>query len=243
VESNMGNDNKKIYFDVSEGAKEQCESLEDHSELKQAWDGSQEDFYKSIIKNQQDDLGKIGRYFRDELAQELYGMRISLQNFTNRYGDFEELRCLRDSLGTLVIEIRNKAILLYNPILNDLGIFHAVDELVGSYKNQSGFTIDTLLDPHLSELHRETQVHLFKFITALFQYLNDEVSAQAIAISVQVIECEILIKISPFFKQGDALSKTPSVNNPMRLTKIAELYNARIMNDSLAAGILIKLTI
>jgi len=112
VESNMGNDNKKIYFDVSEGAKEQCESLEDHSELKQAWDGSQEDFYKSIIKNQQDDLGKIGRYFRDELAQELYGMRISLQNFTNRYGDFEELRCLRDSLGTLVIEIRNKAVLL-----------------------------------------------------------------------------------------------------------------------------------
>jgi len=115
--------------------------------------------------------------------------------------------------------------------------------LVGSYKNQSGFTIDTLLDPHLSELHRETQVHLFKFITALFQYLNDEVSAQAIAISVQVIECEILIKISPFFRQGDALSKTPSVNNPMRLTKIAELYNARIMNDSLATGILIKLTI
>ncbi|MDQ1150653.1 hypothetical protein [Sphingobacterium zeae] len=239
----MGNDNKKIYFDVSDGEKEHCESFEDHTELKQAWDGSQEDFYKSIIKNQQDDLGKIGRYFRDELAQELYGMRISLQNFTNRYGDFEELRSLRDSLGTLVIEIRNKAILLYNPILNDLGIFHAVDELVGNYKNQSGFTIDTLLDPHLSELHRETQVHLFKFITALFQYLNDEVAAQAIAISLQVIECEILIKISPFFRQGDAFSKTPSVSNPMRLIKIAELYNARIVNDSLATGIIIKLTI
>lgn len=239
----MGDVNKKLYFDLSDGPKGQSEGLKDQAELKEVWDGSQEDFYKSIIRNQQDDIGKIGRYFRDELAQELYGMRISLQNFTNRYGDFEELRCLRDSLTTLVIEIRNKAGLLYNPILNDLGIFHAVDEAVASYKKRSGFIIDILLDPHLRELHQQAQVHLFKLLTAIFQYLNDEVPAHAISISVQVIEFEIFVKVSPFFKQGEALSVLKLEDSPMRLIKIAELYNARIMNDTLATGILLKLTI
>ncbi len=239
----MGDVNKKLYFDLSDGPKGQSEGLKDQAELKEVWDGSQEDFYKSIIRNQQDDIGKIGRYFRDELAQELYGMRISLQNFTNRYGDFEELRCLRDSLTTLVIEIRNKAGLLYNPILNDLGIFHAVDEAVASYKKRSGFIIDILLDPHLRELHQQAQVHLFKLLTAIFQYLNDEIPAHAISISVQVIEFEILVKVSPFFKQGEALSVSKLEDSPMRLIKIAELYNARIMNDTLATGILLKLTI
>lgn len=239
----MGDVNKKLYFDLSDGPKGQSGGLKDQAELKEVWDGSQEDFYKSIIRNQQDDIGKIGRYFRDELAQELYGMRISLQNFTNRYGDFEELRCLRDSLTTLVIEIRNKAGLLYNPILNDLGIFHAVDEAVASYKKRSGFIIDILLDPHLRELHQQAQVHLFKLLTAIFQYLNDEIPSQAISISVQVIEFEILVKVSPFFQQGEALSVSKPENRPMRLTKIAELYNAQIMNDKLVAGILLKLTI
>ncbi|WP_313263163.1 hypothetical protein [Sphingobacterium sp.] len=243
MENNMGDENKKLYFDLSEGAKGQSEGLKDQSELKQIWEGSQEDFYKSIIRNQQDDIGRIGRYFRDELAQELYGMRISLQNFTNRYGDFEELRCLRDSLSTLVVEIRNKAGLLYNPILNDLGIFHALDEVVASYKKRSGFTIDALLDPQLRELHHQAQVHLFKLLTAIFQYLNDEVPSQAISISVQVIEFEILVKVSPFFQQGEALSVSKLENSPMRLMKIAELYNARIMNDTLTTGILLKLNI
>lgn len=239
----MGDVNKKLYFDLSDGPKGESGGLKDQAELKEVWDGSQEDFYKSIIRNQQDDIGKIGRYFRDELAQELYGMRISLQNFTNRYGDFEELRCLRDSLTTLVIEIRNKAGLLYNPILNDLGIFHAVDEAVASYKKRSGFIIDTLLDPHLRELHHQTQIHLFKFLTAMFQYLNDEMASQSISISVQVIEFEILVKVSPFFQQGEALSVSKPENRPMRLMKIAELYNAQIMNDTLVSGILLKLTI
>ena len=239
----MGDDDKKTYFDLSDGAKGQSEGLKDQSELKHVWDGSQEDFYKSIIRDQQDDIGRIGRYFRDELAQELYVMRISLQNFTNRYGDFEELRCLRDSLSTLVVEIRNRAVLLYNPILNDLGIFHAVDEAVASYKKRSGFIIDTLLDPNLRELNHQAQVHLFKLLTAIFQYLNDETSSHAISISVQVIEFEILIKVSPFFRHGEALSATKLDNSPMRLMKIAELYNARVMDDTLAAGILLKLTI
>ncbi|WP_293905849.1 hypothetical protein [Sphingobacterium sp. UBA5670] len=243
MENNMGDENKKLYFDLSEETKGQSEGLKDQSELKQVWEGSQEDFYKSIIRNQQDDIGRIGRYFRDELAQELYGMRISLQNFTNRYGDFEELRCLRDSLSTLVVEIRNKAGLLYNPILNDLGIFHAVDEAVGSYKKRSGLTIDTLLDPQLRELHHQAQVHLFEFLTALFQYLNDEIPSHAISVSVQVIEFEILVKVSPFFHQGETLSVSKLENSPMRLMKIAELYNARIMNDTLTTGILLKLTI
>jgi hypothetical protein len=141
------------------------------------------------------------------------------------------------------MEIRNKAVLLYNPILNDLGIFHAVDEAVTTYKKRSGFTIDTLLDPQLRELHHQVQVHLFKLLTAIFQYLNDEIPSQAISISVQVIEFEILVKVSPFFRQGEPLSTIKSENSPMRLTKIAELYNAQIMNDTLATGILLKLTI
>ncbi|KKO91421.1 hypothetical protein AAW12_10140 [Sphingobacterium sp. Ag1] len=243
MKNNMGDENKKLYFDLSEEPVGRLENLKEPSELKQVWDGSQEDFYKSIIRNQQDDIGKIGRYFRDELAQELYGMRISLQNFTNRYGDFEELRCLRDSLSTLVMEIRNKAVLLYNPILNDLGIFHAVDEAVASYRKRSGFTIDTLLDPHLRELHHEAQLQLFKLLTAIFQYLNDEIPSQAISVSVQVIEFEILVKVSPFFSQGRSLSTIKHEHSLMRLMKIAELYNARIMNHTPATGILLKLTI
>ena len=77
----------------------------------------------------------------------------------------------------------------------------------------------------------------------MFQYLNDEMASQSISISVQVIEFEILVKVSPFFQQGEALSVSKPENRPMRLTKIAELYNAQIMNDKLVAGILLKLTI
>ncbi|WP_312189569.1 hypothetical protein [Sphingobacterium sp.] len=231
----MGDDNKKIFIEHAHGNQEE-------SGLKESWDGSQEDFYKSIIRNQQDDMGKIGRYFRDELAQELYGMRISLQNFTNRYGDFEELRCLRDSLSTLVIEIRNKAVSLYNPILNDLGIFHAVDEVLSTYKKRSGFTIDTVLDPSLKELNHNSQVHLFKFLNAMFQYLSDEFPSQAISMSVQIIEFEVFVNVLPYFRGGEAAVSEKSEGSPMRLIKIAELYNARIINDTLSAGILLKLT-
>lgn len=232
----MGNNNKNISIDQSqeEGTKH---------DMSQRWDGSQEDFYKSIIRNQQDDLGRIGRYFRDELAQELYGMRISLQNFTNRHGDFEELRCLRDSLTSLVIELRNKAVVLYNPILNDLGIFHAIDEVIASYKQKLGFNIDIILDPNLKEINHHMQVHLFKLLTGLFEYLKDEMPSQTISISVQLIDCAILIKVLPHVRKDNTLQKANSLDSSVRLAKIAELYSARIINEKLETGILLKLTI
>ena len=65
----MGNDDKNLYID-------QAQENDGGQPLKQIWGGSQEDFYKSIIRNQQEDIARIGRYFRDDLAQELYGMRI-----------------------------------------------------------------------------------------------------------------------------------------------------------------------
>lgn len=232
----MGDDNKGIYIDPSR----EEQRLQDPNQL---WEGSQEDFYKSIIRSQQDDLGRIGRYFRDELAQELYGMRISLQNFTNRHGDFEELRCLRDALTTLVIELRNKAVLLYNPILNDLGIFHAVDEVVASYKQRLGLSIDILLDPNLKEMPHYMQVHLFKLLTTLFEYLKDELTVQAISLSVQLIDFAVIIKVLPYFRKDGSRASAKTSSSPLRLRKIAELYSADILNETVETGILLKLTI
>lgn len=232
----MGNEDKNLYIDHSERE-------EEGKDLNETWGGSQEDFYKSIIRNQQEDIGRIGRYFRDELAQELYGMRISLQNFTNRHGDFDDLRSLRDSLTSLVIELRNKASLLYNPILNDLGIFHAIDEVVGSYKQKLGFTIDIVLDPNLKELRHHIQVRLFKLLTALFEYLKDEMPIQAISISVQLVESVAVIKVLPYYKENNTLQKAKSPDGPVRLKKVMELYNANIINDTLETGMVFQLTI
>ncbi|CAM3475512.1 hypothetical protein [Sphingobacterium prati] len=232
----MGNDDKNLYID-------QAQENDGGQPLKQIWGGSQEDFYKSIIRNQQEDIARIGRYFRDDLAQELYGMRISLQNFTNRYGNSEELRCLSDSLTSLIIELRNKAIVLYNPILNDLGIFHAIDDVVVSYKQKLGFNIDIILDPDLKELHHHIQVHLFKLLIALFEYLNDEITIQAVSISVQLIDFAIFIKVLPYLKADNVLQKTNCKDDPMRLRKVVELYSATIINDTLETGMVLKLTI
>ncbi|MDF2475560.1 MAG: hypothetical protein K0S24_1043 [Sphingobacterium sp.] len=232
----MGNDDKNLYID-------QSQENDGGQPLKQIWGGSQEDFYKSIIRNQQEDIARIGRYFRDDLAQELYGMRITLQNFTNRYGNFEELRCLSDSLTSLIIELRNKAIVLYNPILSDLGIFHAIDDVVASYKQKLGFNIDIILDPDLKELHHHIQVHLFKLLIALFEYLNDEITIQAVSISVQLIDFAILIKVLPYLKDDNVLQKTNCKDGPMRLRKVVELYSATIINDALETGMVLKLII
>lgn len=232
----MGNDDENLYLDRSkrnEGGRQ---------DLNLIWGGSQEEFYKSIIRSQQEDLGRIGRYFRDELAQEVYGMRISLQNFTNKHGDFEELRCLRDSLTSLVIELRNKATLLYNPILNDLGIFHAIDEVVASYKQKLGFTIDIILDPNLKELQRHIQVRLFKLLTALFEYLKEEMPIQASSISVQLIDFAVFIKVLPYFKENNTLQTSRHADSPLRLKKITELYNAQIISDSPEKSMILKLT-
>ncbi|WP_293945551.1 MULTISPECIES: hypothetical protein [unclassified Sphingobacterium] len=232
----MGNDDKNLYID-------QSQENDGGQPLKQIWGGSQEDFYKSIIRNQQEDIARIGRYFRDDLAQELYGMRISLQNFTNRYGNSEELRCLSDSLTSLIIELRNKAIVLYNPILNDLGIFHAIDDVVASYKQKLGFNIDIILDPDLKELHHHIQVHLFKLLIALFEYLNDEITIQAVSISVQLIDFAVFIKVLPYLKDDNVLQKTNCKDDPMRLRKVVELYSATIINDTLESGMVLKLII
>ncbi|MDF2515575.1 MAG: hypothetical protein K0R59_871 [Sphingobacterium sp.] len=232
----MGNDDENLFLDRSqrnEGGRQ---------DLNLIWGGSQEEFYKSIIRSQQEDLGRIGRYFRDELAQEVYGMRISLQNFTNKHGDFEELRCLRDSLTSLVIELRNKATLLYNPILNDLGIFHAIDEVVASYKQKLGFTIDIILDPNLKELQRHVQVRLFKLLTALFEYLKEEMPVEASSISVQLIDFAVFIKVLPYFKENNTLQTPKRADSPLRLKKITELYSAQIISDSPEKSMILKLT-
>ncbi|OOG19492.1 hypothetical protein BWD42_06085 [Sphingobacterium sp. CZ-UAM] len=232
----MGNDDENLFLDRSqrnEGGRQ---------DLNLIWGGSQEEFYKSIIRSQQEDLGRIGRYFRDELAQEVYGMRISLQNFTNKHGDFEELRCLRDSLTSLVIELRNKATLLYNPILNDLGIFHAIDEVVASYKQKLGFTIDIILDPNLKELQRHVQVRLFKLLTALFEYLKEEMPVEASSISVQLIDFAVFIKVLPYFKENNTLQTPMRADSPLRLKKITELYSAQIISDSPEKSMILKLT-
>jgi len=236
MDNTMGNEDENLYID-------QSQQNEGGHDLSQIWGGSQEEFYKSIIRSQQEDFGRIGRYFRDELAQEVYGMRISLQNFTNRHGDFEELRCLRDSLTSLVIELRNKATLLYNPILNDLGIFHAIDEVVASYKQKLGFTIDIILDPNLKELQPHIQVRLFKLLTVLFEYLKEEMPIQAISISVQLIDFAVFIKVLPYFKEDNTLQTPKRVDSPMRLKKITALYSAQIVSDTLEEGIILKLTI
>ncbi|MGE8380389.1 MAG: hypothetical protein ACN6PN_18610, partial [Sphingobacterium sp.] len=151
--------------------------------------------------------------------------------------------CLRDSLTSLVIELRNKATLLYNPILNDLGIFHAIDEVVASYKQKLSFTIDIILDPNLKELQRHIQVRLFKLLTALFEYLKEEMPIQAISISVQLIDFAIFIKVLPYFKEDNSLQTPKRVDSPLRLIKITELYSAQIVSDTLEEGIILKSTI
>src|SRR5690606_9972771 len=160
-----------------------------------------------------------------------------------RHGDFEELRCLRDALTTLVIELRNKAVLLYNPILNDLGIFHAVDEVVTSYKQRLGLSIDILLDPNLKEMPHYMQVHLFKLLTTLFEYLKDELTVQAISLSVQLIDFAVIIKVLPYFRKDGSRASAKTSSSPLRLRKIAELYSADILNETVETGILLKLTI
>jgi hypothetical protein len=142
-----------------------------------------------------------------------------------------------------VIELRNKAIVLYNPILNDLGIFHAIDEVVASYKQKLGFNIDIILDPDLKELHHHIQVHLFKLLTALFEYLKDEMPIQSISISVQLIDFAVFIKVLPYFKADNILQKTRSADSPMRLKKVMELYSAKIINDTTEKGMTLKLNI
>ena len=146
-------------------------------------------------------------------------------------------------MTSLIIELRNKAIVLYNPILNDLGIFHAIDDVVVSYKQKLGFNIDIILDPDLKELHHHIQVHLFKLLIALFEYLNDEITIQAVSISVQLIDFAIFIKVLPYLKADNVLQKTNCKDDPMRLRKVVELYSATIINDTLETGMVLKLTI
>lgn len=93
--------------------------------------------YRAIINSKEIDMLHLGNKLHENVAQELYAIRLLLQRFILINGKIEEIDTIKKMLNGIISEVQQIANHLLPTVLRDLGFTRAVDDLIVQSKSKS----------------------------------------------------------------------------------------------------------
>ncbi|GEM_PF-1819372 len=127
-----------------------------------------DELYISFFEMYETELDRIGIVLRDNIAQELYALKISVQNFILTHGFKNEITPIKDVLNRIIKQISDMANEVSPSILTQIGFLPAVDEMVSAIQ-RLGFPLHYKIDKKLETRNPELQFCCYRVVQALFE--------------------------------------------------------------------------
>lgn len=174
-------------------------------------------------------LEKNGNRLREEIAQELFGIRISLQRFILTRGHEENLTPLKGMIDHVIRQVSEVANELHPSILARIGFVQAVDELI-YHSFPRSTKIRCQVDRKIQSNTHQFQLNCYRILQDVFAYLNLYPDSGAIHLKIMVRDSEVLISLDGFLNLESSESEKDELEpglNALLESRLA-LYSGEI---------------
>lgn len=191
---------------------------------------------KAFFDMYEADLAQIGHVLRDDMAQELYALRVSLQNFIILNGYENEINTIKNGLNQVISKISRLSNDLLPSNFHQLGFLSAVEDLVFSVR-RGGYNLRYRIDQQIVDKSPEFQFCCYRVIQKLLLIRRENEAQYDSSLIVSVKKSKINISLIEYksLDKGLFIHYTESELNSIR-SRIA-IYEgllevSRIENNS-----------
>lgn len=151
--------------------------------------------YRSFFDMYEAELGQIGLTLRDEIAQELYGLRVSLQSFIISHGFEEEIAPLKKRLNDTIREVSELSNDLLPNVFVHIGFLAAMEDMVFGVK-RLGYDLRYKIDKRITEKSPEFQFCCYRVLQTLLQHWKQEELPYEASLTIAVKGNRVNINLS-----------------------------------------------
>ncbi len=121
------------------------------------------DIYTCIFKMYEEILEKTGDKLRNGIAQDLFGIRVSLQHFILKHGHEDKILPIKKMLRDVIYDLSGVANDLNPTVLLNTGFLAAVEELIFRFR-KGGIAMKYKIDPKIGAESPGFQLSCFRVI-------------------------------------------------------------------------------
>ncbi|ERJ57275.1 sensor histidine kinase [Sphingobacterium paucimobilis] len=124
--------------------------------------------YRSFFDMYESELAQIGLTLRDDVAQELYALRVSMQNFIISNGYEDEISALKKRLNDTIRKITTLSNDLLPNVFVHVGFLPAMEDMIFGVK-RLGYDLRYKIDARIADKSPEFQFCCYRVVQALLQ--------------------------------------------------------------------------
>lgn len=151
--------------------------------------------YRSFFDMYEAELAQIGLTLRDDIAQELYALRVNMQNFIISHGYEEEITGLKRRLNDTIRKISELSNDLLPNVFVHIGFLPAMEDMVFAVK-RLGYDLRYKIDARIIEKSPEFQFCCYRVVQALLQSWKQNVLPYEASLTIAVKGNKVNINLS-----------------------------------------------
>ena len=150
-----------------------------------------------MLSAQEDERKRISRELHDETGQALTSLLVSMRVLADRTTDEQQRSILmgaRDLAANTLHDIRNLAVELRPPVLDDLGLVPAIRKYITQFEQRYGLTASFSVSGE--RVHGPTALALYRVLQEGLTNVVKHANASAVAVTMDIRENHIELIIS-----------------------------------------------
>lgn len=151
--------------------------------------------YRSFFDMYEAELAQIGLTLRDDIAQELYALRVSMQNFILTNGYEGEITVLKKRLNDTIRKISELSNDLLPNVFVNMGFLPAMEDMVFAVQ-RLGYDLRYKIDPRIKDKSPEFQFCCYRVVQSLLQSWKQNVIPYEASLTIIVKGNRVNINLS-----------------------------------------------
>jgi PAS domain S-box-containing protein len=157
------------------------------------------DLSARLMQIQEDERGHLARELHDEIGQQLTAVRFNLHALGRAAADDATRTRFADCLGIIdhtIERIRDRALDLRPPMLDDLGLAPALDWLASDLTSRVGVPVKTAFKGQQRRLPPDSELALFRIAQEALRNVEKHAEASEVALAVTFEPSRVYLKVS-----------------------------------------------
>ena len=152
-----------------------------------------------LLRSQDEERRRIARELHDSTAQLLSGISMSLSSIQPaEIASERAARYIEDCLalaGECSRELRTLSYLLHPPLLDELGLASALEQLAEGFRKRTLVEVDIAISPGFGRLPRDVETTLFRIVQEALANVRRHASANRVTIGLERTAAEVRLEI------------------------------------------------
>ena len=175
------------------------------------------DLLQRLITIQEDERKRISRELHDETGQSLTALLLTMRALANQITDASQcssILALREEVSAILYKLRNLAVELRPPSLDELGLTAAMQKYIDEYKERYGIEVEFEYDSSLDGLDSQTGLALYRILQESLTNIIKHADAQRVYVALREQEksIELTVKDDGVGLTRDTLANARSEN-------------------------------